>query len=148
MPSLNKAQIIGHLGQDPELKYMPSGDAVCNLSVATSEAWKDKQSGEQKERTEWHRVVLFRRVAEVAGQYLKKGSLVMIEGKLKTRKWQDKSGNDRYTTEIEGRDMLMLGSRGGNQAQGNPAEHHAGHQAPNHPSKEAPQAEFEDDIPF
>ena len=110
---VNKVIIVGNLGQDPEVKYMPSGDAVCNLSVATTESWNDKSSGEKVEHTEWHRVVMFRRLAEIAGEYLRKGSQVYIEGKLKTRKWQDNSGNDRYTTEIEAREMQMLGGRGG-----------------------------------
>lgn len=110
---VNKVIIVGNLGQDPEVKYMPSGDAVCNLSVATTESWNDKSSGEKVEHTEWHRVVMFRRLAEIAGEYLRKGSQVYIEGKLKTRKWQDNSGNDRFTTEIEAREMQMLGGRGG-----------------------------------
>lgn len=97
---LNKVQIIGNLGADPEVKFMPSGDAVCNLTVATSETWKDKQTGEQKEKTDWHRVVIFGKLAEIAGQYLKKGSKVYLEGKLQTRKWQNQSGDDQYTTEV------------------------------------------------
>ena len=107
---VNKVIVVGNLGQDPEVKYMTSGDAVCNISVATTEAWNDKQSGEKVEHTEWHRVVMFRRLAEIAGEYLRKGSQVYIEGKLKTRKWQDNNGNDRYTTEIEARhtDPLKL----------------------------------------
>jgi single-strand DNA-binding protein len=110
---VNKVIVVGNLGQDPEVKYMPSGDAVCNITVATTESWNDKKSGEKVEHTEWHRVVMFRRLAEIAGEYLRKGSQVYIEGKLKTRKWQDNNGNDRYTTEIEARDMQMLGARGG-----------------------------------
>jgi len=110
---VNKVILVGNLGADPETKYMPSGDAVCNLSVATTESWTDRQTNEKVERTEWHRVVMFKRLAEIAGEYLRKGSQVYIEGKLKTRKWQDKSGNDRYTTEIEAREMQMLGGRGG-----------------------------------
>lgn len=113
MSSINKAIIVGYLGQDPETKYMPNGDAVCNISVATSESWKDKSTGEKKEATEWHRVVFFRKLAEIAGEYLKKGSLVYVEGSIKTRKWQDKEGNDRYTTEIVGNEMKMLGKRDG-----------------------------------
>ena len=97
---VNKVILIGNLGQDPDVKYMPSGDAVTSVTVATSESWKDKATGEQKENTEWHRVIFFRRLAEVAGEYLKKGSKVYIEGKLKTRKWQDQSGTDRWTTEV------------------------------------------------
>lgn len=108
---INKAIIIGNLGNDPEVKYLPNGGAVANITVATSETWKDKNTGEQKENTEWHRVVFFRRLAEIAGEYLKKGSKVYIEGKLQTRKWQDKDGNDRYTTEIVANEMQMLDGR-------------------------------------
>jgi single-strand DNA-binding protein len=110
---INKVILIGNLGADPETRAMPSGMTVANLSVATSESWKDKQSGENKERTEWHKVALFGRLGEIAGEYLKKGSKVYIEGSLRTRKWQDKSGNDRYTTEIIADEMQMLDSRGG-----------------------------------
>ncbi|MDR0529240.1 MAG: single-stranded DNA-binding protein [Zoogloeaceae bacterium] len=113
MASVNKAILIGHLGADPETRYMASGDPVCNFRIATSESWKDKQTGERKENTEWHRVVMYRRLAEIAGQYLKKGSQVYIEGKIRTRKWQDKDGQDRYTTEIEANEMTMLGKREG-----------------------------------
>ena len=108
---INKVTIIGNLGQDPEVKHMPSGGAITNISVATSESWKDKVSGENQERTEWHRIVFFNRLAEIAGEYLKKGSKVFVEGSLRTRKWEDKSGNDRYTTEIIGSEMQMLGSK-------------------------------------
>src|SRR2546423_4679003 len=110
---INKVIIIGNLGADPETRAMPSGTTVANLRVATSESWRDKQTGEQQERTEWHRVAFFGRLAEVAGEYLRKGSQVYIEGSLRTRKWQDKQGNERYSTEIIGNDMQMLGSRGG-----------------------------------
>jgi single-strand DNA-binding protein len=110
---LNKVILIGNLGADPETRAMPSGLTVANLRVATSENWRDKQSGEQQERTEWHHVALFGRLGEVAAEYLKKGSQVYIEGRLRTRKWQDKQGNDRYSTEIIGNEMLMLGGRGG-----------------------------------
>ena len=110
---VNKVILIGNLGADPEVKYMPSGDAVASLRIATSEAWKDKSTGENVERTEWHRVVCFRRLGEIAGEYLKKGSKVYIEGKLQTRKWQDQGGQDRYTTEIIANDMQMLDARGG-----------------------------------
>jgi single-strand DNA-binding protein len=109
----NKVILIGNLGQDPEVKYMPNGGAVANVTIATSESWKDKNTGETQEKTEWHRVVFFRRLAEIVGEYLKKGSKVYIEGKLQTRKWQDQSGNDRYTTEIVANEMQMLDSRGG-----------------------------------
>ena len=108
---LNKVMIIGNLGGDPEIKYMPSGDAAANITIATSESWKDKKTGEQVEKTEWHRAVAFGKLAEIMGEYLKKGSKVYVEGALQTRKWQDKSGNDRYTTEIKVRDMQMLDSR-------------------------------------
>ena len=108
---VNKVILVGNLGQDPEVKYMPSGQAVCNISVATTESWNDKSSGEKQERTEWHRVVFFRRLAEIAGEYLRKGSKVYVEGSLRTRKWQDQSGQDRYTTEIVGNEMQMLDSR-------------------------------------
>ena len=109
---INKVIIVGNLGQDPEVRYMPSGGAVANVSIATSESWKDKQTGEQTERTEWHRVVFFNRLGEIAGEYLKRGSKVYIEGSLRTRKWQDKEGQDRYTTEIVAREMQMLDRRG------------------------------------
>ena len=116
---VNKVILIGHLGQDHEIRYMPAGGAVANLTLATSESWRDKQSGEMREKTEWHRVVIFGKLAEVAGEYLKKGSQVYIEGSLQTRKWQDQSDQDRYTTEVVvniGGSMQMLGGNGGNQA--------------------------------
>ncbi len=109
---INKVILVGNLGQDPEMRYTQSGDAVCNISIATSESWNDKSSGEKKESTEWHRVVMFRKLGEIAGEYLKKGSKVYLEGKLQTRKWQDDSGNDRYTTEIVANQMQMLDSKG------------------------------------
>lgn len=108
---VNKVILVGNCGQDPETKYMPSGGAVTNISVATSETWKDKQTGQPQERTEWHRVVFFNRLAEIAGEYLRKGGKVYIEGSLRTRKWQDQSGQDRYTTEIVASEMQMLDSR-------------------------------------
>src|ERR1700704_2949007 len=110
---INKVILVGNLGADPETRAMPSGTTVANLRIATSESWRDKQSGEQQERTEWHRVVLFGRLGEIAAEYLKKGSQVYIEGSLRTRKWQDKQGTERYSTEIVGNDMQMLGGRGG-----------------------------------
>jgi single-strand DNA-binding protein len=110
---INKVILIGNLGADPETRAMPSGTTVANLRIATSESWRDKQSGEQQERTEWHRVALFGRLAEIAGEYLRKGSQVYIEGSLRTRKWQDKQGNDRYSTEIIGNELQMLGGRSG-----------------------------------
>jgi single-strand DNA-binding protein len=109
---INKVILIGNLGNDPETKYMPSGGAVTNITVATSESWKDKTSGQAQERTEWHRVVFFNKLAEIAGEYLRKGSKVYIEGSLRTRKWQDQGGQDRYTTEIVANEMQMLDSRG------------------------------------
>ena len=142
---VNKVILVGNLGKDPETKYMPSGDCVCNFSLATTVSWKDKTSGEKVEMTEWHNIVMFKRQAEIAGEYLRKGSQVYIEGKLKTRKWQDKTGNDRWTTEIEARDMQMLGSRGGNAGMGAPAAQSAPPPAAAAQSGNPP---FEDDIPF
>ena len=113
---INKVIIVGNLGGDPETRYMPSGSAVTNLTVATNESWKDKQTGEQKDRTEWHKVAMFNRLAEIAAEYLRKGSQVYIEGKLRTRKWQDRDGNDRWTTEVIANEMQMLGSRPGSGA--------------------------------
>ena len=145
---INKVILIGNLGADPEIKYMPSGEAVANLRIATSESWKDKNTGEQVERTEWHRVIMFRRLAEIAGEYLKKGSKVYIEGRLQTRKWQGQDGQDRYTTEIIGNEMQMLDSRGGGSAtMGSANQDSAG-------GNSQPQAAaagydtFDDDIPF
>lgn len=111
MASVNKVILVGNLGRDPEVRNMANGEAVCNFSIATTDSWKDK-SGQKQERTEWHNIVMYRRLAEIAGEYLKKGTPVYIEGKLQTRKWQDKDGNDRYTTEIIADQMQMLGSRG------------------------------------
>ncbi len=110
---VNKVILVGNLGRDPEIKYTASGAAIANITIATSESWNDKQSGERVEKTEWHRVVAFQRLAEIMGEYLKKGSQVYIEGKLQTRKWQDQNGQDRYSTEVVASDMQMLGSRGG-----------------------------------
>ena len=110
---VNKVILVGNLGADPEVRYMPNGGAVANITVATTESWKDKQSGENQEKTEWHRVVFFARLAEIVGEYLKKGSQIYVEGRLQTRKWQDKGGQDRYTTEIVANEMQMLGSKGG-----------------------------------
>ena len=123
---VNKAIIVGNLGRDPEVRYTADGRAVANVTIATSESWKDKQSGERQEKTEWHRVVFFGRLAEIAEEYLKKGSQVYVEGSIRTQKWQDKeSGQDRYTTEIVARDMQMLGSRGGD-ASGAPDDNYSG----------------------
>ena len=142
---VNKVILVGNLGKDPEVRYMPNGNAVANITLATSESWKDKTSGEQQEKTEWHRVVMFRRLGEIAGEYLKKGSQVYIEGKLQTRKWQDKDGNDRYTTEIVANEMQMLGSRGG-------SANFSGESAAAPAAKAAPApaaaGDFDDDIPF
>lgn len=141
MSSLNKAMIIGHLGRDPETRYAASGDAITNITIATSEQWKDKQTGEKKEATEWHRVTFYRKLAEIAGQYLKKGSLVYVEGKIQTRKWTDKEGVERYTTEIVADSMQMLGSKSGGSAK--LADDDASHGTPRQPS-DIP----EDAIPF
>ena len=150
---VNKVILIGHLGADPETRAMPSGSSVANLRVATTESWRDKQSGEQQERTEWHRVALFGRLAEIAGEYLRKGSQVYIEGSLRTRKWQDKQGNERYSTEIVANDMQMLGGRGGGGAGapsgGGSRESASEYAGPSGgASGEGAAADFDDDIPF
>jgi single-strand DNA-binding protein len=155
---VNKVILIGNLGADPETRSMPSGMTVANIRVATSESWKDKQSGEQKERTEWHHVALFGRLGEIAGEYLRKGSQVYIEGALRTRKWQDKDGRDRYTTEIIASDMQMIGGRGGGAGAGG-AGGGGGFEARERAGAAEPAAaaaggagasaeEFDDDIPF
>lgn len=166
MASLNKVILIGNLGRDPETRYAPSGDAICNVTIATTETWKDKQSGEKREQTEWHRVVFFGRLAEIAAQYLRKGSQVYVEGRLQTRKWQGQDGQDRYTTEIRADEMKMLGSRSGGDAPMRQAD--SGYDAPpaaasaparQAPAQSAPQrpqqpaggggfGDFDDDIPF
>ncbi|WP_297574000.1 single-stranded DNA-binding protein [uncultured Deefgea sp.] len=173
MASLNKVLLIGNLGKDPETRFMPNGNAVCNFSIATTESWKDKQSGQKQEKTEWHNISMYGRLAEIAGQYLKKGSSVYIEGRLQTRKWQDKqTGADRYTTEIIADEMKMLGGRGDtggnagggynqqgggddfNQEYSAPAQQQQQQQAPRQapPQAAAKPArnfdDFEDDIPF
>ena len=154
MASVNKVIILGNLGRDPELRYTPSGSAVCNVSIATTRNWKSREGGERQEETEWHRVVFYDRLAEIAGEYLKKGSPVYVEGRIRTRKWQDKDGQDRYTTEIMADNMQLLGSRGG---AGEPrmereaAEAGAGAGgARAAPAKKTPGgvADMEDDIPF
>ena len=117
MASVNKAILVGNVGKDPEVRYTAGGDAICNLTVATSETWKDKATGEKKEATEWHRVIFFGKLGEIAGQYLKKGSSVYIEGSIRTRKWTDKEGQERYTTEIRGDQMVMLGGKAEGQRQ-------------------------------
>lgn len=154
MASVNKVILIGNLGRDPEVRYLPSGSAVCNLRIATTESWKDKASGEKKEATEWHSVVLFDKLAEIAGEYLRKGRSVYIEGRLQTRKWQDKeTGADRYSTEVRGDVMQMLGSReggmGGEDAGEAPARSSAkpGAKAPATAGGD-PYDAIEDDVPF
>jgi len=144
---VNKVILIGNLGQDPETRYMPSGSAVTNLRIATTESFKDRETGQQQERTEWHSVAMFGRLAEIAGEYLRKGSQVYIEGRLRTRKWQDKQGQDRYSTEIVADQMQMLGSRGAGAAGGGEpaqAERPAGRSR----APVAQEAELDDDIPF
>ncbi|HID82212.1 MAG TPA: single-stranded DNA-binding protein [Chromatiales bacterium] len=143
---VNKVILVGNLGADPETKYMPSGDAVTNITVATSESWKDKQTGDKREKTEWHKVVMFRRLAEIAAEYLRKGSQVYIEGKIQTRKWQDKDGNDRYTTEIVADQMQMLGARGGSGFDSAPASRSEPAAAKSAPAPAVD--DFDDDIPF
>lgn len=164
---VNKVILVGNLGNDPETKYMPSGGAVTNITVATSESWKDKNTGQAQERTEWHRVVFFNKLAEIAGEYLRKGSKVYVEGSLRTRKWQDQSGQDRYTTEIVANEMQMLDSRGGaagasdtNYDQSEPRQSAPRQSAPRQsaPRQSAPSQQeapppanfddFDDDIPF
>ncbi|MFZ9709165.1 MAG: single-stranded DNA-binding protein [Steroidobacteraceae bacterium] len=144
---INKVILVGNLGQDPDTKAMPSGMTVCNLRIATSESWKDKQTGEMKEQTEWHSVAMFGRLAEIAGEYLRKGSQVYIEGRLRTRKWQDKQGNDRYTTEIVANEMQMLG--GGRGGMGGGEARGGGARAEAEPVRSSTEKdEFDDDIPF
>jgi len=154
MASVNKVILVGNLGRDPETRYMPNGEAVTNCTLATTDTWKDKTSGEKKEATEWHRVVFFRRLAEIAGQYLKKGSQVYIEGSLKTRKWTDKDGQERYTTEIVADSMQMLGSRQGSgdappRESGAPSGGRGGQGDASKPAQRPPDFnDLEDDIPF
>ncbi len=161
---VNKVILVGNLGKDPEIRYTPSGSAVANVTIATSDQWKDKQTGEQQERTEWHRVVFFNRLAEVVGEYVKKGQQIYVEGRIQTRKWQDQSGQDRWTTEIVANEMQMLGGRGGGgsdqgmdqsappqqrpapqqQAQGGGQQN----SPENAPAKGGAFDDFDDDIPF
>jgi len=162
MASVNKVILIGNLGRDPETRYLPNGDAVTNITLATTETWKDKGSGERQEKTEWHRVTFYRRLAEIAGEYLKKGSQIYVEGRLETRKWTDKEGKDRYTTEIIANEMKMLGSRGGGAGAGAPSFDASDDAPPSRPAArpaasgggrpaaKAPGniAEMDDDIPF
>ena len=150
MKGVNKCILIGSLGRDAEVKYTAGGSAVTTISIATSESWKDKQTGQQQEKTEWHRVILFGRLAEVAGDYLRKGNKVYIEGSLRTNKWQDKDGHDKYTTEIIARDMQMLDSRENNTSQDSGAHTIAPtkQQPPISAQKEAQGFDIDDDIPF
>lgn len=153
---VNKAILIGNLGNDPDMRYTAGGAAVANISIATAESWRDKESGEQQERTEWHRVVAFGRLAEIMGEYLRKGSQVYIEGRIQTRKWQDKEGQDRYTTEIVANELQMLGSKGSTSANYDsaPQQQNAAPQQQNSApqtaaaSSPAPTDDFDDDIPF
>lgn len=161
---VNKVILVGNLGQDPQIKYLPSGSPVVNLSLATSESWKDKNTGQVQDRTEWHRLVIFGRLAEIAAQYLKKGSQIYVEGKLQTRKWQGQDGQDRYTTEINVNEMQMLGSAGGSggmssQSGGEfdqtPNYNEAPRSAPQQsagfagePASQSNSSDFDDDIPF
>ena len=155
MASVNKVILIGNLGRDPESRHAPSGDMICNLNIATTETWRDRNTGENREATEWHRVVFFGRTAEVAAQYLRKGSQVYVEGRLQTRKWTDKDGNDRYTTEIRGDIMHMLGARGGDGAprqQSTPVrQDQAARTTPRQPQPQQPAPDYDsldNDIPF
>lgn len=151
MASVNKAIIIGNLGKDPEVRYTASGEAMCNITVATTDSWKDKASGEKKELTEWHRISFFGKLAEIAGQYLKKGSQVYVEGSIRTRKWTDKEGQERYTTEIRADEMKMLGSRQGMGAPMPDAGGDSGGDYAPAPRKDKPKPSFDDlgdDIPF
>ena len=146
MASVNKVIIVGNLGADPESRFAPSGDAICNIRVATSEAWKDRQTGERKEATEWHRINFYGKLAEIAGQYLRKGSQVYIEGSLRTRKWTDKDGQEKYSTEIRADEMKMLGGKPEGQQQAAPQR-----QAPQQQAKPADSGgfgDFDDEIPF
>jgi len=154
MASVNKVILIGNLGKDPETRYLPSGEALTSFSIATSETWKDKTSGEKKEATEWHRISAFGKLAEICGEYLRKGSQVYIEGSLRTRKWQDKEGQDRYTTEVRADQMRMLGSRGGGDGGGSPMREPAatsgGGGGAKAPAKKSGGSfdDMDDDIPF
>lgn len=148
---INKVILVGHLGKDPDVRYAPSGQAIANITLATSEQWKDKNTGEKQERTEWHRIVFFGRLAEIAGEYLKKGAQVYIEGRLQTRKWQDKEGKDRWTTEIVANEMQMLGGRGG--GGGDSFNQDASSNSQPEPAAASTSAgggadDFDDDIPF
>jgi single-strand DNA-binding protein len=171
MASVNKVILVGNLGADPETRYAPSGDAICNIRIATTDSWRDKTSGEKREATEWHRVVFFGKLAEIAGQYLKKGRSVYVEGRLQTRKWQDKEGRDQYTTEIRADQMQMLGGARDGASEGGSRGYEGGDDYSQEPRAQAPRAaaprpqqrpapapasspapggmnDFDDDIPF
>lgn len=152
---VNKAILVGNLGNDPDMRYTAGGAAVANISIATAESWRDKESGEQQERTEWHRVVAFGRLAEIMGEYLRKGSQVYVEGRIQTRKWTDKEGQDRYTTEIVANELQMLGGRGGSGGGGSANYESSSQPQQNAPAPQAaapaapaPADDFDDDIPF
>ena len=153
---VNKVILVGNLGKDPEVRYSPNGQAVANVTLATSESWKDKNTGDKQEKTEWHRIVFFGRLAEIVGEYLHKGSQIYVEGRLQTRKWQDKEGHDRYTTEIVANEMQMLGSRGGGGGAANAGkaakqeEPESAESKAQTPAKSGPASDgdFDDDIPF
>jgi len=145
---VNKAIILGSLGQDPDIRYTAGGAAVANISIATNEQWKDKESGEMQERTEWHRVVFFGRLAEIVGEYLRKGSQVYVEGRIQTRKWQDKEGQDRYTTEIVANEMQMLGSKSGGTTASFDQSPQPQQSAPATSGTKSSNDDFDDDIPF
>ena len=153
---VNKVILVGRLGKDPEVRYTASGSAVANITLATSESWKDRNTDEMQERTEWHRVVFFSRLAEIVGEYLHKGRQIYVEGRLQTRKWQDQSGNDRYTTEIVANEMQMLGSRGDGDSGGGGGDARPAKSKPKAdkpsadqpPADEPPSGDFDDDIPF
>lgn len=146
--SVNKVILVGRLGKDPESRAFPDGGSVCNFSIATSESWKDKQTGERKERTEWHNIVLRNRLGEVATQYLKKGSQVYIEGSIRTRKWQDQSGQDKYTTEVMGREMTMLDSKSDNNQSGQQSGHKPQPASPSAGPDYGNPSDYDDDLPF
>lgn len=158
MASVNKVILVGNLGRDPEVRYSPEGNALCNISIATTSNWKDKNTGERREETEWHRVVMYNRLAEIAGEYLRKGRPVYIEGRLRTRKWQNKEGQDVYTTEVIADQMQMLGSRDGGGGSGGDQGYEGGSRPPARPQAQRPAApasgsganlgDLDDDIPF
>jgi single-strand DNA-binding protein len=156
MPSVNKVMLLGNLGRDPEVRTFPNGDSVCNFSIATSTSWKDKASGEKKEKTEWHNIVMYRKLAEIAGEYLKKGSSVFVEGSLQTRKWQTKEGQDRYTTEVVADTMQMLGGKDSRTSESNNSDDNFNQEparvgpadSTKNPSLEPSLELPDDDIPF